>query len=717
MNHREPPPIPSWALEHLTSRERDDALFGDLLEAYHAGRSDTWYWRQVLAACVLSWSQGLTARGPALVFALGWSWLAPAWKAAIDHVADPMSFGRAWQMLGPFWLPFALAGWTVLHAAFLWVGLFVYRWAHALAGRPLASKDLRRAFWIATLALPIISAVTLALAAIYHFSWPALAHAKLASTALGQITDPGILPDLIRIPYFLALLGALWPTIPRPRRYLQESASGASAQAASGDSDTIALAEEKRPADAFRFMGIMVGAGLLNALIAALLVFRLLPDITEPNLGTVLRRALLCVMVAAAGGIVGSYIYWQNPWTSRQQQTPIPFPLLALVCASGWVWIPSLLIFGASLSAGVAIVAMIGTYALVSGLRHAAYSSDAPLETEFSLASPCTSSLFEESLYRPPANLAGYAIAISLYGAGALLAVHDNYCAAALLALAAALFAWNRTVPRERSLERRRQYSRAALRVAMVLVPAILVTAWALLDGVTLRKRAAASSVNSHAALSRGGGNRKSTVMTVAPGADGYESLILWPVPQKKQIVPPISSPYELFGADHKQALVIRFDGPYRYVQPPNKLPGPNAHQAHGTPLEFDIRSSNSLPVTMQAHQDLFGSIPVARCREIDVEIENSDNLAGRVSLALLLTSGSSTRGRTIFVGQQVIASTQPENFAFKAAPVRETLRFVVPPSLAAERFGGLTVLLLPDIEHTFVAPRIAVDQFEILPR
>jgi hypothetical protein len=68
-------------------------------------------------------------------------------------------------------------------------------------------------------------------------------------------------------------------------------------------------------------------------------------------------------------------------------------------------------------------------------------------------------------------------------------------------------------------------------------------------------------------------------------------------------------------------------------------------------------------------------------------------------------------------VGQQVIASTQPENFAFKAAPVRETLRFVVPPSLAAERFGGLTVLLLPDIEHTFVAPRIAVDQFEILPR
>jgi hypothetical protein len=717
MNRREPHPLPSWALEHLTSRDRDDALCGDLLEAYHAGRSETWYWRQVLAVCILSWSQSLTARGPALVFALGWSWLAPTWKTAIDHVPDPLSFGRAWQMLGPFWLPFALAGWMALHAAFLWAGLLVYQSAHALAGQPLARKDLRRAFWIATFALPIISAVTSALAAIYHFSWPALAHAKLASTALGQITDPGILPDLIRIPYFLALLGALWPTIPRPRRYLQEPASGANAQAASIDSDTIAPAEEKRPADAFRVMGIMVGAGFLNALIASLLVCRLLPDVTEPNLNSLLLRALFFVIVAAAGGVIGTYIYWQNPWTSRQQQTPIPFPLLVLVCASGWVWVPSLLIFGASLSAGVAIVAMIGTYTLVAGLRHAAGLIDAPLQTGVSLASPRTSSLFEESLYRPPANLTGYAIALSLYGAGALLAARDDYGAAALLALAAALFAWNRTVPRERSLERPRQYLRAAFRVAMILVPAILVTAWALLDGVTLRKRAAAASDNSGPALSGVGRNRKSMVMTVAHGADGYESVILWPVPQKKQIVPPISSPYALFGTDNKQPLVIRFDGPYRYVQPPNKLPGPNVHQARGTPLEFDIHSSNSLPVTMQAHQDLFGSIPVARCREIDVEIENRDNLAGRVSLALLLTTGSSTRGRTIVVGQQVIATTQPENFAFKAAPVRETLRFAVPPSLPAERFGGFTVLLLPDIEHTFVAPRIAVEQFEIFPR
>jgi hypothetical protein len=716
MNRREPPPFPSWALEHLTSRERDDALCGDLLEAYHAGRSDTWYWRQALAACVLSWSQGLTARGPALVFALGWSWLAPVWKTAIDHVPDPLNFGRAWQMLGPFWLPFALAGWTALHAGFLWAGLLVYQFAHAIAGRPLARRDLRRAFWIATIALPPIACVTFMLAAIYHFSWPALIHAKLASTAVGQIIDLGILPDMIRIPYFLALLGALWPTIPRPHHGLRGLTAGAAAGAGSIDSDNIADADERRPGDALRIMGIMVGAGLMNALIAGLLVCRLL-DGSSPSVRSVLLRALCYVIVAVAGGVIGTYVYWQNPWASRQQQMPIPFSLLALVCASGWVWVPSMLIFGASLSAGAAIVAMIGAYALVAGLRRAAGLIDAPLQAGGSHTSSDTAGLFEESLYRAPANLTGYAITVSLYGAGALLAVRDIYGAATLLALAAALFAWNRTVPRERSLERGRQYWRAVLRLAIVLVAAVLVTAWALLDGATLRRHAVVVSNNRDAALARRGVDRKSTVMTVARGGDGYESVILWPAPQKKQIVVPMSSPYALFGRQNKQSLVIRFDGPYMYVQPPHKLPGPNAHQARGTPLEIDIHSNNSLSVTMEAHQDLLASIPVARCREIDVEIANSDNLAGRVSLALLLTNGNSTPLRTNYVGQQVITSTQPENFAFKAAPVRETLRFAVPPGLPAAKFAGFTVLLLPDIEHKFVAPRIAVEQFEIFPR
>ena len=717
MIRREPPPIASWALEHLTTGDQDEALAGDLLEHYRAGRSDAWFWRQVIASCVLSWWQSLTARGPALVFALAWSLLAPAWKAALDRIADPLSFERAWQTVGLLWLPIGLIGWTALHAAFLWIGLLVYQLAHTITGLPLARKDLRRAFWIATLALPPISGLVFVFAGIYYFSWPGLAHATLAHTALGQIADLGILPDLIRVPYFAAFLFALCAIAPLQRRSQREPQPGTSSSGAQSSvfSGTIALAAAPRQTSPARFIAFMAGVGLMNALIAAVIVCRL-PDQTSPSLASVLIRAACYVALALAGGVIGAYIYWQSPWAVNHRQPPIPFSLVALVCASGWVWIPSMILFGDSLSAGAAIVATIATYALISGLRRASYFMPAP---GHSITAPSETRLFEESLYRPPADLAGYAIALSLYAAGASLAAGSNYGAACLLTVGAALFAWRRTIPRDRLHESRLQYRSAAIRVATAVIPAILVTAWALLDGVSHRNRAAAAAgLNNNPSLSTfKNGVQRPKIVTATYRVGGYESVILWPLPQKKQIVPPVSSSLALFGPDNKRPFIIRFDGPYTYVQPPDKQPGPNAHQVHGTPLDANIHSSNALPVVMQAHQNLLTSVPVAQCRQIDVQIENRDNLAGRVSLALLLTNDNSVHGRTIYVGQQPIASTDPQHFTLKTEPAVETLHFVVPVSSPGQKFTGITVMLLPDVEHKFIAPRIALEQFEILPR
>jgi hypothetical protein len=41
--------LAAWLFQHLTRREHREALAGDLLEEY-SRRSDSWYWRQVLAA-------------------------------------------------------------------------------------------------------------------------------------------------------------------------------------------------------------------------------------------------------------------------------------------------------------------------------------------------------------------------------------------------------------------------------------------------------------------------------------------------------------------------------------------------------------------------------------------------------------------------------------------------------------------------------------------
>lgn len=64
-----PPVLATWLFEHLTRREHRDALCGDLLEKYGRRRSDTWYWRQVLAAIAADFST-FRSRWLSVVFAL-----------------------------------------------------------------------------------------------------------------------------------------------------------------------------------------------------------------------------------------------------------------------------------------------------------------------------------------------------------------------------------------------------------------------------------------------------------------------------------------------------------------------------------------------------------------------------------------------------------------------------------------------------------------------
>lgn len=54
MIDREPPKIAMWLLQQWASPYQRDSLLGDLLEMYCAGRSRTWYWRQVMVALILA---------------------------------------------------------------------------------------------------------------------------------------------------------------------------------------------------------------------------------------------------------------------------------------------------------------------------------------------------------------------------------------------------------------------------------------------------------------------------------------------------------------------------------------------------------------------------------------------------------------------------------------------------------------------------------------
>ncbi len=58
-----------WLFQHLTRREHREALAGDLLEEY-SRRSDSWYWRQVLAAIAVDFRTSLRSRWVSVALAL-----------------------------------------------------------------------------------------------------------------------------------------------------------------------------------------------------------------------------------------------------------------------------------------------------------------------------------------------------------------------------------------------------------------------------------------------------------------------------------------------------------------------------------------------------------------------------------------------------------------------------------------------------------------------
>jgi hypothetical protein len=249
----------------------------------------------------------------------------------------------------------------------------------------------------------------------------------------------------------------------------------------------------------------------------------------------------------------------------------------------------------------------------------------------------------------------------------------------------------------------------------------VLVTIWSLIDGVGHRNRLeaiAAAQSRDNAQSAGDDADRKSQpdAHSSATGTSGYESIVLWPLPEKKQIIPPLPARVNFLAPGASEPLIIRFDGPYFYFQA-GRRPDSASHQAKGTPLAVHIEATNSIPLSIEARQTLSTPIPVARCREMEVDIENRDNQPGAVAMAVLLRNSAESRKPALYLGQRPIESTQPLHFTFKSAPVFETLRFDVPAHAGIRTFDEITVMLLPDVNHELVGPRIAIREFQLMPR
>lgn len=201
-------------IEHMTPGERDEALAGDLLEAFREGRSRRWYWKQVAAAIALAWIGCIFRHRMALLFALAWSMLSPAWELLI------IRFNQTSRLYGDLWaIPWPWSTVSVISESLAETMLFVVCGAlvYAIfAARPLRSISLR---WMATgVAISVVVNfgvffVALALMAfIPHSGGHAIDWRTL--TIVGVLENHDVSTIIQRLEYFVYLAIVLWGIAP-----------------------------------------------------------------------------------------------------------------------------------------------------------------------------------------------------------------------------------------------------------------------------------------------------------------------------------------------------------------------------------------------------------------------------------------------------------------------------------------------------------------------
>jgi len=231
-----PPILAIWMLENLTLGKCNEALAGDLLEEFRCGRSALWYWRQVLATMIIGSFREIISRRTVLIFAVFWSMLSPAWVLIVANLEKHFNFNdRVLQMEWP-WNAFCDIG--LLLAAnliFIWVGILLYLIAHSwIAGnfKPrvlsrgiVASVPIIIAIWVALLIFPqrflqSQRVVQPAVISLHSYALTGMAPPRFAQIPAEMhtpynnprhaISNTGSAALLVRLPFFLCVLYALW---------------------------------------------------------------------------------------------------------------------------------------------------------------------------------------------------------------------------------------------------------------------------------------------------------------------------------------------------------------------------------------------------------------------------------------------------------------------------------------------------------------------------
>jgi hypothetical protein len=216
MSQSAPPRVATWLLRHCVPGPLNEALAGDLLEEFRRGRSARWYWRQILAAISVACFREVASRPGMLLFAALWSMTAPAWLLFIFRFQTQTNFiGPVWRLAWP-WSTICIFALSIAECLIpVWAGMLVYALAKSALSGVFSIRQLRRGLLVS---LAIFIAVSIFMIG-FSMLLPSLGHPfnPGALTPLGQITSLRLWAFLVRTPYLLALISALWSAASRPK--------------------------------------------------------------------------------------------------------------------------------------------------------------------------------------------------------------------------------------------------------------------------------------------------------------------------------------------------------------------------------------------------------------------------------------------------------------------------------------------------------------------
>jgi hypothetical protein len=445
-----------------------------------------------------------------------------------------------------------------------------------------------------------------------------------------------------------------------------------------------------------------IAAGVL-ASFGATLIFSYVPRLSSllVSQSELLIRSCTYVLAAALAGAMGSYLCWKL----LEPDSSGPRDLIAFSGAAASVWAPSIVLLYRQGSSWMAPVAAISAAALAFRLRTMESSTPEMLDTEND-----PPELFAKSLLPASRNFSAFVPALCAYGG--LFTLYRRAILVASVSFAVCGFAvfWqlrrSNQVAEPSSLQRNHWTSRL-IRAAL---PAVLITFIVLFTW-------------NHNRINLGpAGFADAPQKAPMPSSkkvisdSGFRSIILLSAAETRKFLLP-RHPEARQGPDViTEPLVITFDGYYSYFQLPNKAPSPDGIVIRGTPLNANLRSNNSIPLIMQAHQRLSSPLSVGCCGALEVDIESCDRLGGKLYAAVALIDSFSPQKSAINLGDRPIARNS-SLFAPECMPAAQALVFAIPRSTSTRKFNEIEVIFILDPSRSNAGARVAIKQFKLVPR